>query len=168
MTQQIGITIQEQKLQVPLTALLSMLAPAQEIPGTLLQAEPYLSAAPPLPAEIGADLQGGIYAGPMIENGRLVHLIAAKETLPDCEWDEAQKAAEDYEGGGYSDWYLPSKAELLIALAHIQDKFEKTWHWTATPYGGHHAWAVGFEYGYVNYWHRDSEFLVRPFRRLSI
>lgn len=168
MTQQIGITIQEQKLSVPLTALLSMLAPAQEIAGTLLQAEPYLHGTPSLPAELGAELQGGIYAGPMVENGRLIHLIAAKETLSRQEWDDAKGDASDYEGGDFSDWYLPSKAELMIALAHVQDKFEKGYHWTSTPYGSCNAWAVDFEHGNVLILLRFHWFLVRPFRRLSI
>lgn len=38
------------------------------------------STATALPAKLGAPLQGGIYEGPIIENGQLVHLI--NEMLP--------------------------------------------------------------------------------------
>jgi len=139
MSQTIGITIDSQKLSVPLPSLLALLSGSNQI----------FTPASPLPAEIGAELQGGIYVGPMAEKGRLIHLIAAKDTLPVSEWEAAAKAAEDYEGEGFSDWYLPSKAEMIVALAHAQDTFKESWHWTSTPYGSLYAWAVDFENGYV-------------------
>ena len=170
MTQQISITIQEQALQVPLVKLLSLLAnPGQEIAGTLMQADPYLHCTPSLPAEIGAELEGGIYVGPRVENGRLIHLIAAKKAIGKFEWDKAQAASSDYEGEDCGDWFLPSKEDMQVALTNAQNLFDKDeWHWTSTPFGSYYAWAVDFERGYVGNWGRYREFLVCPFRRLSI
>lgn len=163
MTQQIGILIKEQSLNVPLTGLLSLLAPKVEgIAGTLLQAGP---ASPSLPAAFGAALQGGIYVGPIWGDGKLVHLIAAPETLDDAKWDDAKTAASEYRGTGHSDWFLPTRDHLEIARIYAQEKFEKVYHWSATPYGSRRAWAVAFESGSVFISTRGGEFRVRPFRR---
>jgi len=108
MTQQIGITINQPQLNVPLTGLLS-----------LLTAQPATSPAPSfldLPAKIGDELQGGIYVGPIIEEGKVVHLIAAPETIGSAEWDDAITKAAEYRGGGFDDWLLPSKHWLMTAL----------------------------------------------------
>ena len=64
MTQSINIQIPGQSLAVPLPKLLALLAIE----------EPVVTLAG-LPAAIGADLQGGIYVGPMVEDGQLVHTL---------------------------------------------------------------------------------------------
>src|SRR5690606_21319478 len=120
MTQQIGITIDQQKLNVPLPALLSLLAQEQAVP---------TAAGFSLPAEFGKPLQGGIYVGPIIEDGKVVHLIAANETLDPLDWDGANTAGSEYRDGLFDDWYLPTKAELLIALIYAQSAFEHGYHW---------------------------------------
>jgi len=157
MTQQINIQIPAQALSVPLAALLSLIA-----------AEPADAPSLTLPAPFGAELQGGIYAGPHWEDGKLIHLIAANESLGDKEWDDAKTIADDYRGGGFADWFLPSREQLEIARIYAQGKFEKVWHWTSTPYGQSSAWFVDFKYGDARISYRSLEFRVRPFRRLSI
>jgi hypothetical protein len=147
-------------------------AHASPIPALLLAAlasertpQPEPAPAIALPAAIGAELQGGIYTGPMVEDGKLIHLIRATESLGNAHWDTAKEEANKYRGGGLDDWYLPPHPEMLIALAHDQDGFEKVWHWTSTPYGQLTAWAVDFEDGLVNTTNRRREVRVRPFRR---
>ena len=157
MTQQINIQIPAQALSVPLPALLSLMAAEQVKAPSLV-----------LPAEFGAELQGGFYAGPHWEDGKLVHLIGTPESLGDEDWDDSKTAAAEYRGGGFADWFLPSREQLEIARIYAQDKFEKARHWTSTPYVSGFAWAVGFEDGSVFINDRLSEFRVRPFRRLSI
>lgn len=158
MTQSINIQIPAQAMAIPLPKLLAMIA----------QDEPVAVPGPVgLPAAIGEELQGGIYIGPMIEDGQLVHLIAAPESLGDRAWNTAKEKAASYEGGGFTDWRLPTKNEAMVALIHAQELFDDCWHWTSTERGDY-AWAVGFEYGYVSRSYRGREFRVRPFRRFSI
>lgn len=37
-------------------------------------------------------------------------------------WDDALKLCENYRGGGYSNWYLPSKSELSLIYWHIRSE----------------------------------------------
>jgi len=157
MTQHINIQIPGQSLSVPLPALLSLMA-----------GEPANAPVLALPAEFGAPLQGGFYAGPHWEDGKLVHLIGANESLGDAEWDAAKTKAAEYQSSGFADWFLPNRDQMQIARIYAQGKFEKVYHWTSTPYDAPNAWAVGFEYGSVYIRNRHGEFRVRPFRRLSI
>ncbi|MCR4144895.1 DUF1566 domain-containing protein [Alcaligenes faecalis] len=156
MTQSVNIQIPGQTLAVPLTKLLTLLANEE------------LAVAPAgLPAAIGSELQGGIYVGPMVEDGQLVHLIAAKESLGCHEWEAAKVEASRYKGGGFLDWRLPTKDEATVALVHAKSLFDQEWHWTSTERGSY-TWAVDFEFGLVGDTNRGFEFRVRPFRRLSI
>ena len=118
-----------------------------------------------LPAALGAPLQGGIYAGPIVEDGQLIHLIASSEYLESKQWADAKAAATDYRGGDLDDWFLPEQRHLMVAQANNKDAFKPDWHWSATPYGSCDAWVVAFEYGYVGFTTRSRDFLVRPFRR---
>ncbi|MGG4580304.1 Lcl C-terminal domain-containing protein [Alcaligenes sp. Me129] len=156
MTQSINIQIPGQSLAVPLPKLLALLA--DEAP---------VVAPAGLPAAIGADLQGGIYVGPMAEDGQLVHLIAAKESLGSHDWEAAKVEVSRYKDGGFLDWRLPTKDEAMVALVHAKSLFDQEWHWTSTERGSY-TWAVVFEFGRVASLTRFSEFRVRPFRRLSI
>lgn len=156
MTQSINIQIPGQSLAVPLPKLLALLAIE----------EPVVTLAG-LPAAIGADLQGGIYVGPMVEDGQLVHLIAAKESLGSHDWEAAKVGASRYKGGGFLDWRLPTKDEAMVALVHAKSLFDQEWHWTSIERGSY-PWAVGFESGFVSGGNRSDEFRVRPFRRLTI
>jgi len=116
-------------------------------------------------ASIGAELQGGIYAGPYIEDGHVHHLIVAREDLGTQEWEVASQHAKEYEGGGFEDWRLPTKNEGMACLAAVAGLFQKSYYWTSTPYGSFYAWAVNFEDGNVGLWRRNNEFRVRPVRR---
>lgn len=120
-----------------------------------------------LPAQIGAELQGGIYAGPYVEDGQVHHLISAREDLGSQEWEVAGQHAKEYKGGGFSDWRLPTKNEGMACLAAVAGLFEKSYYWTSTPSGSGTAWAVSFEGGDVLFWYRDREFRVRPVRRFT-
>lgn len=138
--------------------------------------------------------QGGIYAGEILgDDGTTYGLVIAEPQdvgtarwAPNgerdlSEWDgltntsrlrnecPAAKLASDYEADGHADFYLPSRREMMIALANVPHLFGKdSWYWTSTPRSESYAWAVDFEDGYVDDRSRLNEFRVRPFRRLPI
>ncbi|USY26678.1 DUF1566 domain-containing protein [Alcaligenes sp. 1735tsa3] len=137
--------------------------------------------------------QGGIYAGDIQgDDGVLYGLIISQPKdvgtaawgpdgrLDLSDWDglsntntlrdkyPAAKLASDYEADGHCDFYLPSRREMMIALANVPDLFEKSsWYWTSSLRGSY-PWAVAFEDGNVSYNDRGIEFRVRPFRRFAI
>jgi len=138
--------------------------------------------------------QGGVYVGDIRGNDGVIYgLITPREKDigrskwgPDGErdlsdWDglsntnrlrnecPAAKLASDHEADGHVDFYLPSRREMMIALANVPHLFGKdSWYWTSSPYGAYDAWAVDFEDGGVDFWDRSREFRVRPFRRFIL
>ncbi|GAW87507.1 hypothetical protein bplSymb_SCF09601P001 [Bathymodiolus platifrons methanotrophic gill symbiont] len=102
----------------------------------------------------------------------------------------AAKIASDYEYGGYSDWFLPSKEELDLMFNNLQYKhnsgFSDTfWEsydkrgedgnfWSSSANGKTKAWAQNFGH----YWfgnegmqyerNRRNKFVVRPIRYFKI
>lgn len=167
---------------------------AEKLLGSLQQ--PGVPATAPVRRRIGTYLpgQGGIYAGDILgDDGVLYGLVIAEpkdvgkavwgaDGQRDLsEWDglgntyrlrnecPAAKLASDYESDGHCDFYLPSRREMMVALANVPHLFEKAdWYWTSTPRLSSYAWAVDFEYGYVRSRYRDDEFRVRPFRRFAL
>lgn len=140
--------------------------------------------------------QGGIYSGDILgDDGTVYGLVVAEDDLqgtyqwsPDdgeiqaSSWDglvntnallrlntshPAARAAKAYSADGHADFYLPAKRELQIIAANLPHLFQPKPYWTSTPYGSGGAWAVGFEFGTVNLWSRNSEFRVRPVRRFT-
>ena len=65
-------------------------------------------------------------------------------------WQQAISACNGLSYGGYSDWFLPSKYELI---AMYQKKtaiggFSYTYYWSSTEYNSSKAWGHGFGSGY--------------------
>lgn len=80
----------------------------------------------------------------------------------------AAKLASNYEADGHHDFYLPSRREMMIALANVPQLFRwDGWYWTSTTFGGHETWAVDFKQGKVGYYSREHKFWVHPFRRMT-
>lgn len=135
--------------------------------------------------------QGGIYIGDILgDDGVLYGLIVSQEDAGTAAWGNASsdlsawnglsntsslrdtspaaKTASDYERDGHCDFYLPSRREMMIALANTPQLFNKEgWYWTSSPSGESYAWAVDFEDGNVFNDARRSKFRVRPFRRFT-
>ena len=72
----------------------------------------------------------------------------------------AAQAAINYNGGGYSDWYLPSKGELDQMYLILED-LSSTWHWSSTEYSNSHAWNKYNDWSIAN---KNTHYMVRPIR----
>ena len=87
------------------------------------------------------------------------------------ETDYAAGLARAYAGGGYNDWFLPSKDELnkmyinkrtLEAVSGFTAF--SSYYWSSTEYGNYYAWYQNFAIGFqVNYYKRNT-FIVRAVR----
>ena len=84
----------------------------------------------------------------------------------------AAQAALDAEINGYSDWYLPSKDELIEMYNTIGNGspegdiggFGNNWYWSSSEYNSYYAWLVGFYNGGTDYGNKDDTYRVRVIR----
>jgi len=89
----------------------------------------------------------------------------------------AAKEARDYNGGGFTDWYLPSINELYLMYTNIGQgaaspntniggMFANYRYWSSTQFnfGNQHARTVDFTNGSQNYADKSEAFLVRAIR----
>ena len=76
-------------------------------------------------------------------------LIVAQQTEDDFFGNFAAKVCADFQGGGYGDWYLPSKSELNLMYNQkdVIGGFANALYWSSTEYNIGFAWEQYF-YGY--------------------
>jgi len=87
--------------------------------------------------------------------------------------------------GGFTDWYLPSRDELMMLWRNLgprrkntpelfredgAEAFDMEWYWSSTEYAqtSYDAWIVGFYNGTQNYLYKNFYYGVRAVRRLKI
>jgi hypothetical protein len=104
-------------------------------------------------------LKDGIFAGKF----NTERIIANKSLTYN-----AAQACANYKGGGYDDWYLPSKLELRLLYNHksLIGVYAKDYYWSSTEEENDVAWLLsfydGFDSNYINY--GSSLFRVRAIR----
>lgn len=84
------------------------------------------------------------------------------ELLGEATWSEAFNLCKDYRGGGYDDWYLPTKDELNLIYQNLRRTGKISgngWHWSSSQ--GYDIQRVGPEVR-----RRPSELLQRELRRV--
>ena len=84
----------------------------------------------------------------------------------------AAQAAVNHQSGGYSDWFLPSRNELLemcntignIVLDENLGGFENHNYWSSTSAGFNSAFSVDFNVCSNGYYLKNNLYKVRPIR----
>lgn len=78
----------------------------------------------------------------------------------------AAKVCQDYRGGGYSDWFLPSKNELnlLYKRRAVVGNLISGYYWSSTESDFKYAWSQYFGFGYQGLNDKKFAFFVRPVR----
>ncbi len=82
--------------------------------------------------------------------------------------------------GGFEDWHLPSRLQLLLAYHELatvkafaegaKEAFDRAWHWSSTQpaeYAGY-AWGQGFGSGDQFYGHESFEWRARAVRTIKL
>jgi hypothetical protein len=79
----------------------------------------------------------------------------------------AASIARDYNGGGYTDWYLPSKDELnqlYVNKAAIGGGFANDYYWSSTEYDSNYTWLQYFSNGAQDVYIKGFPIYVRAVR----
>jgi hypothetical protein len=78
----------------------------------------------------------------------------------------------EYEHEGYSDWFLPSRDELLMIYdsvgpgnqAIVTIDFSSSWYWSSTQVDEGYAFVVLFDGGWTAAFNKYTAYNVRPIR----
>lgn len=113
--------------------------------------------------------QGGIFIGTRLIDGIPHHVIVSdgiKHDIHDVKFIDVEKVIPK-EINGHRDWRAPDHEELMLAYVNAREHFAQEGktvrYWSRSIHHGW-PWAVNFEYGISDYYYRDFEFHVRPFR----
>jgi len=121
---------------------------------------------------IGAEWQGGIYAGVArgVDGANDHHLIIAQVEPEPLAWPAAKKWAEGLSAGGHNDFSLPTRKEQALLFANVADLFKPTWYWSGEQHASdpEYAWGQGFVHGIQSYYRKGLDLRARAVRRLVI
>ena len=92
------------------------------------------------------------------------------EILGDADWETAKSMAKNFRGGGYDDWYLPTKDELNLVYENLRKTgiiSGDSWYWSSSQLNFSNAWNQRFSDGgqYGDY--KDSTNSVRAIRAFN-
>jgi uncharacterized repeat protein (TIGR02543 family) len=82
----------------------------------------------------------------------------------------AAKVCTNYQGGGFTNWFLPSKDELLLMYQNLSENSlagfsDDSRYWSSSEFNFYHAWYQIIRTVFnQNYYGRDSNYKVRPVR----
>jgi len=84
----------------------------------------------------------GLYAG----EANTAIIISSQVSIGDDGSDYAAQLCANYQGGGYGDWYLPSKYELnlLYQQKNVVGGFASAYYWSSTEVDSGYAWIQNF------------------------
>ena len=92
------------------------------------------------------------------------------EILGDADWETAKSMAKNFRGGGYDDWYLPTKDELNLVYENLRKTgiiSGDSWYWSSSQNNSNLAWDQRFSDGYQSYNSKSGTFSVRAIRAFN-
>jgi hypothetical protein len=109
----------------------------------------------------------------LIGSGRRnTQLIVETFRITQGEWDTAAQKANDLVFKGFSDWFLPSRAELDQMYGNLKRKnlgdFKSDWYWSSTERSSWNTYSYdqSFKDGKMDYHSKTDRCYVRPIRQV--
>lgn len=109
-----------------------------------------------------------------IEGGRA---LECSEVLGSATWSGAKEICSEYRGGGYDDWYLPSREELNFIYVNLKltgKIIGSSWFWSSTFKAYYDLFNEAYAYclymgdGDIDSFETDSDKIVRAVRAFNI
>ncbi len=153
-------------------------APAKAIPPSpVAKTAPEQHRSPPYGREIGRDGRFIAYNNGTVLDTRTNLMWAAKDNGSDIQWAKAKSYCENYRGGGYTDWRMPTQDELAGLYdntktyrsacgddVHLTELIRLTCYWAwASETRGSEAAYFDFGSGTRGWSHRSYDFGGRAF-----
>jgi hypothetical protein len=172
---------------------------------------PAIPVALEIPAVPGTPFAGGFYMGRIFVGVNTYAIVVAPKAEGDHEetpWNESTKNvagalsyfdgvtntkamaeagsklakwAQELRIGGFDDWHIPSRQELLTIKGNEADAgdafqeagaeaFVRDWYWSSTQSASDesYAWIQFFDFGYQSTSHKDDYYRARAVRRVAI
>ncbi|MCL1814682.1 MAG: DUF1566 domain-containing protein [Treponema sp.] len=86
-------------------------------------------------------------------------------------WNDAVPAAQNYTGGGFTDWRLPTRKELDLLYQNLKEnqlgEFSNGYHWASLEYNRISAWSQRFDDGYQVTNFKRLTYAIRAVRSFS-
>jgi hypothetical protein len=113
---------------------------------------------------IGTELDGGIYAGLTLHDGRPHQFVLLPGEKEEITWKDATAWAEKQSGT------LPSRIDQLVLWQNLKSEFKEAWYWSGEQHAGDesYAWYQTFYDGSQDYGHKLDELRARAVRRIEI
>jgi hypothetical protein len=94
--------------------------------------------------------------------------VAAVFDIGEYNWTEAKLACEELVMNGYSDWYLPSRYDLLCLYKNLYRSgiggLKSNYYWGSAEDGDDSAWGFNFNFKTEERRHKSSRYFVRAVR----
>lgn len=153
---------QEVTVTLPLSAVLRLAEPAAQPLTALVAGESLRLDDRQLPV-VGADWQGGKFAGLTLDEGRPAALVLVPGDFKGT-WHEAMDWAEK------EDAVLPSRIDQLVLWRNLKGEFKDEWYWSCEQHAddADWAWCQLFHYGNQSCTGKGYKLRARAVRRLPL
>jgi hypothetical protein len=116
-------------------------------------------------ASVGDTLEDGSIV--LQKSNGLALLVAPKNTQVNATWSkefsEVFEALKE-QGFNHSQWFIPTKEQLILAYRNVPNEFSSTRYWSSTESDAAFACCVYFNNGSSFYNFKTAVFCVRAFR----
>jgi hypothetical protein len=116
-------------------------------------------------ASVGDTLEDGSIV--LQKSNGMALLVAPPSTEVDASWSkEFSEVVEALKSQGFnpSQWFIPTKEQLILAYKIIPNEFSSAYYWSSTEFNASNACYVYFGNGNVSNYLKSSAFCVRAFR----
>jgi hypothetical protein len=116
-------------------------------------------------ASVGDTLEDGSIV--LQKSNGLALLVAPKSTEVEAKWSkEFPEVFQALKSQGFnpSQWFIPTKEQLILAYRNVPNEFSSPTYWSSTEYNVAYACLVYFIFGNAGYITKPYSFCVRAFR----